>query len=65
MTVSSPKRALRIMTRCHMTFTTLADKEQGGAKRPACISVACTRTGAWSLAESSRRGEKAMPTGPD
>lgn len=29
MTVSSPKRALRIMTRCHMTFTTLADKELG------------------------------------
>lgn len=25
--VSSPKRALRVMTRCHMTFSTLADKE--------------------------------------
>lgn len=29
MMVNSPKRALRVMTRCHMTFTTLADKEQG------------------------------------
>lgn len=29
MMVSSPKRVFGAMTRCHMTFSTLTDKEQG------------------------------------